>query len=309
MNPFDSELRFGALLAKWMPPVRVLRALQRLQGVTRPPRVAGLEIHDERIEARDGTTLRVRVYRREGAAKRPGLLWIHGGGYVMGTPEMHEKTCLAIARDEGIQVVSVSYRLAPAWPFPTPLEDCYSALRWMQRHADRLGIDCARLAVGGVSAGGGLAAALAQLAHDRAEVPVMFQLLIYPMLDDRTALREDIDPRRLRLWSKDDNRFGWTSYLGHTPGLDIVRRYAVPSRRERLEGLPRAWVGTGTCDLFLDEDVAYAQRLSAADVDCTLYVAEGAYHGFDIVQPSARVSRDFSTAYRTALGKALGTCR
>ena len=185
------------------------------------------------------------------------LLWIHGGGYVMGDPRGDHDVCSQHARDLGIVVVNVDYRLAPEHPFPAALEDCYAALRWVHENADELGIDPSRIAVGGGSAGGGLAAALAQLAHDRGEVPVCFQYLVYPMLDDRTTLVRK-RPRTL-VWTPGANLFGWTSYLGHPPGLEESRPYAVPARREDLSGLPPAWIGVGDIDLFYEEDVAYAE--------------------------------------------------
>ncbi|MBB5896541.1 acetyl esterase/lipase [Kutzneria kofuensis] len=197
-------------------------------------------------------------------------------------------------------MASVEYRLAPEHPFPAPLEDCYAGLRWL---AEDPGVDRTRIAIGGASAGGGLAAALALLVRERGEVTPVFQLLIYPMLDDRTADRTDVDPRTLRLWSQHSNRFGWRSYLG--AAVKDVRYLAAAGRCEDLAGLPPAWIGVGTRDLFLDEDVAYAARLTDAGVPCTLEVVPGAYHGFDATERSAAVSRDFRRAQLSALDTAL----
>jgi acetyl esterase/lipase len=236
VTPFHPELRTSAALFRFFLPLGLLRALYRLRGVPRPPRVAGLEIHDRHFSAGDGETLRVRIYRRAGSTGAgPALLWIHGGGYVMGSPELHEKSSVDFARTLGVTVVAVSYRVAPKWPFPTPLHDCYSALCWMHRHAGELGIDQDRIAV-----------------------------------------------------------YGWTAYLGQSPGQPEVEPYSVPARRECLRGLPPAWIGVGDCDLFFDEDIAYARRLSASGVQCKLNVVPGAYHGFDIVRSNAGVTRAFS---------------
>ena len=178
-------------------------------------------------------------------------------------------------------------------------------MKGLHANAAALGVDPERIAVGGNSAGGGLAAGLALLAHDRREVPVRFQLLVYPMLDDRTVTRADVDASALRVWSVESNRYGWTSYLGQAPGGDAVSPYAAPARRGELVGLPPAWIGVGTLDLFHDEDVAYAGKLEAAGVACALTVIPGAYHGFDVMAPKARVSRAFRDAQLQALRVAL----
>ncbi len=195
----------------------------------------------------------------------------------------------------------MNYRLAPEHPFPTPLHDCYAALSWL---ADQPDVDPARIAIGGASAGGGLATALALLAKERGEITPVLQLLAYPMLDDRTTTRTDIDERHLRLWSVKSNRFGWRSYLGPLHGGDVPP-LAAPARYEDLSGLPATWIGVGTCDLFHDEDIAYAERLTQAGVDCTLHVTPGAYHGFDLVERKAAISQAFTKAQVTALAGAL----
>jgi acetyl esterase/lipase len=193
--------------------------------------------------------------------------------------------CRRFARELGVTVASVDYRLAPDHPYPTPLEDCYAALKWL---VGLPAVDPARVAIGGASAGGGLAAALALLVRDRGEIDVVAQLLVYPMLDDRTVDRDDLDNPGHRLWNQSSNKFGWAAYLG-----DADREVAVPARRNDLAGLPAAWVGVGTLDLFHDEDVAYAERLKAAGVPCRVEVVQGAFHGFDGIAPKAEVSQSF----------------
>ena len=227
----------------------------------------------------------IRLYRpaRAGDAV-PALLWIHGGGYVMGTAAQDDDFCRAFTRKLGIAVAAVDYRLAPEHPYPTPLEDCYSALTWL---AQLPGVDPGRIAVGGASAGGGLAAALALLARDRGEVRPVLQLLSYPMLDDRT-IDPGLDDKGFRLWNTASNRFGWGAYLG---GAD--RAIAVPARREDLDGLPPAWIGVGTLDLFHTEGLTYARRLQAAGVACEVHEVPGAFHGFDKLAPKASISRTY----------------
>ena len=228
----------------------------------------------------------VRLYRPATASGGgPALLWIHGGGYVIGSAAQDDQLCRRFARELGATVASVDYRLAPENPYPVPLEDCYAALEWLVKLP---AVDPARVAIGGASAGGGLAAALALLARDRGEIPLAAQLLVYPMLDDRTVQREGLDNPGHRLWNQSSNKFGWACYLG-----DADPEIAVPARREDLRGLPPAWMGVGTLDLFHDEDLAYAERLRAAGVPCQVEVVSGAFHGFDGIVPKAEVSLSF----------------
>jgi acetyl esterase/lipase len=215
----------------------------------------------------------------------PALLWIHGGGYVIGKAAQDDVLCRRFAREVGATVASVDYRLAPEHPYPAPLEDCYSALQWLTRLPS---VDSSRVAIGGASAGGGLAAALALLTRDRGEISLAAQLLVYPMLDDRTVDRKDLDHPGHRLWNQPSNKFGWSAYLG-----DADPEMVVPARREDLSGLPPAWLGVGTFDLFHDEDLAYAERLKAAGVPCEVEVVPGAFHGFDGIVPKAQVSQSF----------------
>jgi acetyl esterase/lipase len=247
-----------------------------------------------------GSGVGVRLHR-PGDAEQPGpaLLWIHGGGYVIGSAQQDDELCRRFARELGITVAAVDYRLAPEHPYPAPLEDCYAALAWL---ATLPAVDPARIAIGGASAGGGLAAAMALLTRDRGEVTPILQLLAYPMLDDRSS--SAAESPNFRLWSPKSNGFGWSAYLGSAdPNI------AVPARREDLSGLPPAWIGVGTHDLFHDEDVAYAKRLTAAGVPCQLEVIEGVFHGFDLVMPKAGVSRSFFASQCASLRSAMGVTR
>jgi acetyl esterase/lipase len=255
------------------------------------------------IEVMPVAAVSVRVHRPSPAnTSSPAMLWIHGGGMVMGTAAQDDAICRRFAEELGIIVAAVDYRLAPEHPFPVPLHDCYDALLWLAGQKD---VDASRLAVGGASAGGGLAAALALLARQRGELGLALQLLAYPMLDDRTATRPDVDDRNRRLWNNKANLFGWQSYLGHPPGWGAIDGLAAPARFDDLSGLPPAWIGVGTLDLFYEEDVAYANRLRAAGVDCELDVVQGAFHGFDVIRPKSGVSQSFRSAQVTALAAAL----
>lgn len=252
------------------------------------------------------TKIRLRIYTSKSIADpTPVLVWLHGGGYVIGNPEMDDRSCADYARELGIAVVSVDYRRAPKHPFPAGLEDSYAALQWVASQSQQLGIDLRRIAVGGASAGAGLAAALAQLAHDRQEIKPVFQLLVYPMLDDRTVLRHEIDDRYNVTWTQMSNRFGWESYLGMECGAETVPTYSVPARRKDLSGLPPAWIGVGSLDIFHDEDVAYAQRLRECGVECELVIVPDAFHGFDVFDSQVPIVRDFRESQIVALKKHL----
>jgi acetyl esterase/lipase len=250
--------------------------------------------------------IRLQVYKPKNlVTPSPVLVWMHGGGFFLGRPEQNDLYMFHLVQELGIVIVSVDYRLAPNHPFPTPLEDCYTALKWVHHHAELLKIDPNRMAIGGESAGGGLAATLAQLAHDRGEVHPAFQLLVYPMLDDRTALRTDRSNTEWLTWSIDNNRLGWEVYLNQRLGSDNVPSYSVASRRTDFAGLPPAWIGVGTLDLFYEEDLAYAQRLRNCGVDCETMVVSGAFHGFDQFDPKLNVVQDFRESQIGALRKHL----
>ncbi|MDT5082090.1 MAG: hypothetical protein QOJ80_6727 [Mycobacterium sp.] len=240
--------------------------------------------------------VRVRVQRpHEQVDPGPALLWVHGGGTVMGSAAQEDKFGRKLVNFADIAVAAVDHRLAPEHAYPAPLEDCYAALAWLIRQP---WVDPARVAIGGASAGGGLAAALAQLACDRGEFAPALQMLVYPMLDDRTGARPD--GRSRVMWSERDNQLAWRWYLG---GADPT--IAAPARRDDLTGLPPAWIGVGTLDLFHDESTTYAARLQDAGVPVHLEVAHGAFHAFDFIAPKASVSQRFFASQCRALRAAL----
>jgi len=205
-------------------------------------------------------------------------------------------------------VVSVDYRLAPETRYAGSLEDNYTALKWIHAHAAELGIDRSRIAVGGASAGGYHAASLAILARERNEVPIVFQLLIYPALDDRTGSTHPAPPSVGHfMWNASANRLAWSSLLGVPAGSSKTPASAVPARVASVAGLPPAWIGVGALDLFVEEDMEYARRLIHAGVATELMVVPGAFHGFDLVVPDAEVSKQFGASWKSALRKAFTT--
>lgn len=224
----------------------------------------------------------VYIVNAKPGASRPAVLHTHGGGYVAGTAKSSVRDLQAVCQELDCVAVSVDYRLAPETTFAGAIEDNYAGLKWLHANAAELGVDPARIAVMGESAGGGHAALLAIAARDRGEVPLCFQCLIYPMLDDRTGSSVIKPPHMGALiWTAQSNRFGWESFLGQKPGLSRAPRGAVPARVADLKGLPPAFIGVGSLDLFYDEDVDYAQRLTAAGVLTELIAVQGGFHGFD----------------------------
>lgn len=306
MPAFHHDLRLG----RFIPPLSVGPRVAKFanRGSVKPPDAAvDLLIEDVDVPGLEGAPpVALRLYRpRALTGRAPALLWLHGGGMVLGNHVQDEASNINFARTLGITVASVNYRLAPDYPAPAAVEDAYAALAWLVGNAGSRGIDPGKIAIGGASAGGGVAAGLALLAHDRGTITPAFQLLVYPMIDDRTVARTDMDTSNVRVWTRRSNRFGWASYLGTEPGTEGVSAYAAPARRADLSGLPPAWIGVGSLDLFLDEDVAYAARLNEAGVSCELVTVEGAFHGFDALFAKTRVAKEFWQAQVDALRTSL----
>ncbi len=249
-----------------------------------------------------GGDIRCLMYSpRESSGVMPAYLHIHGGGYILGAPEMADVANVELCSLLDICILSVDYRLAPEHPIPAPLEDCYHALSWLFNEAESLGLDKNRIAVGGESAGGGLAAALALKVRDESELPICHQFLTYPMLDDRTGSRDyPGDPLTGEfVWTRAYNQHGWKAYLGGgEPGAPDV-----PARAENLAGLPPAWIHTVGLDLFRDENIAYAQRLMRAGVPTDLIVNIGGCHGFQGIRDS-HLATHYRMEQRRAMARA-----
>jgi acetyl esterase/lipase len=265
----------------------------------------GINVQEYSIDGLTSVVVRV-IAPIEKAVSHPAILWLHGGGFVMGSAKQDDRTCARLVDLLQAVVISVDYRLAPEHPYPAALEDCYAAYKYLHSAATSLHIDPSRVAVVGQSAGGGLAASLIQMIRDRGDRMPVLQMLIYPMLDDRTVLKP-VNDALYRLWDSSSNRFGWASYLAIAPGSVDVPEYAVPMRRKDLSKLAPAWIGVGTHDLFLDEDVKYAQRLERAGVEVHLEIIEGAFHGFDLASPNALISKRFFELQVAAIAQAFRT--
>ena len=234
----------------------------------------------------DGGVCMTVLRPRDAPRDLPVLYWMHGGGTVIGNRFMDDARLGAWCRSLSCVCVSVEYRLAPEAPYPTPLNDCEAGLRFIVEHADELRVDKHRIGIGGRSAGGGLAAALALRWRADAEVPLAFQYLEYPMLDDR-GLTESSQLDGLPIWSRESNAFGWRSYLGDRYGTNDVPADAAPARATQLGCLPTTFIGVGTADCLRDESIDFAARLCRASVPTELHVYSGAVHGFDMFADTA----------------------
>ena len=289
--------------------VRAGMAEMNAQTGATAPTFPNIEVTERHVPGPQGAPdVRVLVYIPKNVARpMPALLWIHGGGYVIGSADQDDMMVKNIVDQVGCAAVSVDYRLAPETPHPGPVEDCYAALKWLHDNAAELGADANRIAIGGASAGGGLSATLGLLTRDRGEVPLAFELLIYPMLDDRTVTATDPHPHTGEfIWTHDSNRFGWTSLLGQEPGSANVSPYAAASRAEDVAGLPPTYICVGALDLFLEEDIEYARRLMRAGVPTELHVYPGGFHGFNMVE-TAQVSQAYNRDILNSLKRALAS--
>jgi acetyl esterase/lipase len=283
----DMPFTLGSLDEKILPTLRA----QPLSSLEPLPLSDDVLREDHVIPGPPGApNLTVRVHSPIGlAGPAPCLYSIHGGGYILGTRDMDDMRFDRWCPKFGLVGVSVEYRLAPETPYPGPLEDCYTGLQWVYDNSEKLGVDPGRIGIGGASAGGGLAAALALLCRDRGQLMPAFQMLIYPMLDDRRATTSS--QWEVPIWKPDHNEFGWRAYLGPLYGSDDVPYLAAPARATDLSGLPPTLIYVGTLDGFCDEDVIYAMGLYHAGVRTELHVYPGAPHGFDGFAATADVSK------------------
>jgi len=307
--PLDPQARFvlDQLAALGGPPLHELAptaaraAFDRLRSPAPGEPVERIE--ERSVPGPDGDAIAVRLYAPADAARLgPALVYFHGGGWVIGNLDTHDNLCRALANRSGARVVSVDYRLAPESPWPAAPEDCYAVVRHLAERGAALGIDGSRLAVGGDSAGGNLAAVVALMARDRSGPALRHQLLLYPVVDhdfDRPSYSENADGYFL---TRDAMRWFWDQYVA-----DPARRheaYASPLRAEKLEGLPAATVLTAEFDPLRDEGEAYAERLRGAGVTTTATRYDGQIHGFvsllDVFDAGRRAVDQIGATLRTA---------
>ncbi|MDT7837926.1 alpha/beta hydrolase [Aquabacterium sp. OR-4] len=296
-------------LAAPPPPPLSATSLPALRGMKfmLPPQLAEPAPQTLRIDGPAGArALSLHVVGERAATAKPVLLYLHGGGFVSGAPAMDVRQLQDIALAVDCIVVSVGYRLAPETVHPGALEDNLAALQWLRAHAAELGGDPTRMAVLGGSAGGGHAAMLSLAMRDRGLPPLRMQVLIYPMLDDRSGSSQAVPaPFGNMMWNEAANRFGWSALLGVPAGSPQVPDGAVPARAPSVTGLPPTFIGVGSIDLFLPENLRFAERLMAASVPTELLVVPGGFHGFDMVARDTPVAREFTQRWQAALRRAL----
>lgn len=312
--PFDPELAAVlAIVGQQMPSTltaEMIPLLRQASPVTVPVddliAEAGVTRRDLTIAGYEGAEITVSVLAREGrTGTGPGVFHTHGGGMIMGDRFVGLAQFLPWIVEFDATVVTVEYRLAPEFPDPYPVEDCYAGLLWTAAHAEELGIDPDRLIIAGASAGGGLAAGTALLARDRSGPTLAGQVLIYPMLDDRDATVSAAQIDGIGVWDRGSNVTGWTALLGDRVGTDDVSIYASPARATDLAGLPPAFIDCGSAEVFRDEDVAYATALWHAGVQAELHVWPGGFHGFDMFAPHAELARAMTAARNAWVGRLL----
>jgi acetyl esterase/lipase len=254
------------------------------------PKVTDVTTRDFATKSADGTPVKLRWYEKKGGTKGPSVLYLHGGGMILGSVDIYDSVARTYVSRSSVPMLSVDYRLAPESPHPMPVEDCYAGLTYLAEHAASLGVDRKRIAVMGESAGGGLATAIAMLGRDRNGPALAKQILIYAMLDDRNT-RPDPRLAPFASWTYDDNITGWRGLLGARYGTDDVPHTAAPARATDVNDLPPAYIEVGQLDIFCNEDIAYALRLSQAGIPVELHVHVGAQHGFELIAPASKVAQ------------------
>lgn len=312
INLVDPELRDALALMSPLPLTSETLAQRRAEAfkaatAVPPPELPDITVGEVHVPSAFGAAaIRVLTYRPIKADKPlPTILHVHGGGFVMGSPEMKDAENRLLASELKCAIWSVDYRLAPETPHPGPMQDIHSVFLWIHANAGKLGLDPDRIGIKGESGGGGLAAGAALYARDQPGPKFAFQHLIYPMIDDHSAIRTDLHPHVGEfVWTQGYNRFGWRSLLNAEPGSDGVSPYAAASRAADVSGLPPTYLSVGGLDLFLEENTVYADRLGRAGVPVEFHVYPRAYHGF-YRATNARVTQQAERDTREALRRFL----
>ncbi|MEU2509264.1 alpha/beta hydrolase fold domain-containing protein [Streptomyces sp. NPDC007863] len=312
--PFDPELdAVLTALADRIPPTLTAEMIPGMRQASPSDvtdetlAVHGLVRRDLTLPGHRGNDITVSVItRRDHRGYGPGIYHTHGGGMVSGNRFSGLIQVLPWVVAHDAVLVSVDYRLAPEFPDPYPVEDCYAGLVWTAEHARGLGMDPDRLIIAGQSAGGGLAAGVALLARDRKGPALLGQVLIYPMLDDRDRTVSAAQYDGVGVWDRGSNLMGWTALLGDRRGADGVSVYAAPARATDLTGLPPAFIDCGSAEVFRDEDVAYATALWHAGVQAELHIWPGGFHGFDLTAPHTALAHAMTAARDAWVARTLG---
>jgi acetyl esterase/lipase len=265
-----------------------------------------IHIFEEMVLSECGThSIRLKIYEPKVKDETlPGIYFIHGGGHIIGTPEINDALCCEIVTKIPSVIISVDYRLAPETPYPGPVEDCYEGLVWFAKNSEKLGVAKDRIAVLGQSSGGGLAAAVSLLARDRKGPKIAFQMPLYPMIDDRHQTQSSKEITDRRVWNTTENKLAWDMYLSETD-RENVPIYAAPSRAKDYTNLPPTYTFIGDLDPFRDETIEYIYNLTKAGVPTEFHLYPGCFHAFEEVVPNAEVSKKAKENYFNALKFAL----
>ncbi|MBT8342731.1 MAG: alpha/beta hydrolase [Desulfatitalea sp.] len=296
----------GGITLDDVPATRKAMSDLMLQMSAVAPKIPGITAGDYFAPADNAPDVMVRIYEPEGRTETlPALFWIHGGAWALGSVEMEDLRARSLALAFNCVVASVEYRLAPEHPFPAPLEDCYTALKWLAGSSERFNINPERIVVGGESAGGSLSAGLCLLARDRGELSICYQFLGCPALDDTTGEKEWVTKLESPLVDRRLLFDGWRSYLQTPLGCDDISPYAAPARAKNLSGLPPAFIAVGTQDVLCHDGIDYAQRLMKAGVPTELHVYRDGFHGFHVFAPEADISKRYIAEYTHVLRSVL----
>ena len=317
MSDFDPQLRPLGRIYRFIFPYNTVRTF-RLQNFALDLLLRGrwysrsTKVKKMYIERPDGSRMRILVCRsrragKEERAPKTGLLWIHGGGYASGLPEQEVGFMKMLCSDSSCVAVLPDYIRSMEKPYPAALEDCHTALSWMHSHAEELGINPSQVFVGGDSAGGGLTAALSLYERDEGQLPIAFQMPLYPMIDDR-EMTESSKDNDAPVWNTKSNSLAWKLYLGHLSGTDEIPSHAAPSRETDYSNLPPTLTYVGDMEPFRDETMAYVKALEEAGVPVHFRLFKGCYHGFDIMVPRAEVSRQARAFLVETFRSAQKTC-
>jgi acetyl esterase/lipase len=306
-NQIDKELRYSGRLVRLINPTFTEARLRLFAKLKYRPKYKdkSIDFIENYITRADGSNLRLCIYKpKDQTGRIPGVLWLHGGGYAIGTPEQSMNKAKSLINASQCVVIAPDYRLSTEAPYPAALEDSYTTLLWIRDNASALGIREDQLMVGGESAGGGLTAALTLYARDKGEVAIAFQMPLYPMLDDRMASESAVD-NNAPVWNSKSNANAWKLYLGCLFGTAKVPTYAAPARAEDYSHLPPTATFVGDSEPFRDETIEYVENLRKAGVPVKFKLFEGCYHAFETICPNAEVSEKaisfFLSAYKHAV--------
>lgn len=310
MKPDNRILPELRLILASLPEIDLSKEFASMRNSQIPPRdkSPGVTIISRMIRGAESEIL-AKIYEpvNRSGMKLPAVFWMHGGGYVLGHPDIDDGLCERFVMDINCVVVSVDYRLAPEFPYPAAIEDCYAGLRWIADNAQELKVDTSRIAVAGASAGGGLTAALALLARDRGGPGIAFQMPLYPMIDNRniTSSSYEISEKNFpTVWNRKANQIAWSFYLGNS-SPDEIPPYATPARASDLAGLPPAYTCVGQLDPFRDETIQYITRLAQAGVPVEFHLYPGCFHGFDSISFNSEIGSKARNEYINAMIRAL----